>query len=301
MTAADIHADDYALSVNTSLDILSCIRKERLNSVSILPNMSCFDDCLKLWKQEMQNAKAEGKKPPKISVHLNFIEGRSLSSPDGLRDLVDSEGYFCNSWTRLLGFSFSPRRAGIREQLKTEIRAQIERVRTSYSLNPPLRIDSHQHTHMIPVIFDALMDVIMEDGYSVEYIRDCRDLLSPYLCRLSLLRTLRPVNMVKVLVLNLLSLRAERRLKKYGMDAMYLCGVFMSGRMDRERVERLYPSIHKIARKKGRSLEILFHPGSMLPEEAGKDFPDRNAVDSFYLSENRAVEREAVMNLHVLY
>jgi predicted glycoside hydrolase/deacetylase ChbG (UPF0249 family) len=34
----DIHADDYALTQNTSSEMLECMLKGRLDSISIVPN-----------------------------------------------------------------------------------------------------------------------------------------------------------------------------------------------------------------------------------------------------------------------
>ena len=42
MSKPDIHADDYALTLNTSKDMLACMQAGRLDSISIVPNMSCF-------------------------------------------------------------------------------------------------------------------------------------------------------------------------------------------------------------------------------------------------------------------
>ena len=46
MLEIDIHADDYALTVNTSKDMLECMKAGRLDSISILPNMSCMKQSL---------------------------------------------------------------------------------------------------------------------------------------------------------------------------------------------------------------------------------------------------------------
>lgn len=40
----DIHADDYALSENSNSDILDLCLKGFLNSVSVIPNLSCFEN-----------------------------------------------------------------------------------------------------------------------------------------------------------------------------------------------------------------------------------------------------------------
>ena len=77
---------------------------------------------------------------------------------------------------------------------------------------------------------------------------------------------------------------------------MFLWGVVMSGRMDEARVKRLLPSMKERAAKKGRNLEILFHPGTVLREELGEEFCNHGA-NGFHVSEGRHVEQEAVMSL----
>lgn len=50
------------------------------------------------------------------------------------------------------------------------------------------------------------------------------------------------------------------------------------------------------AEDKGRCLEILFHPGSLLEEEAGEEFVSEGAKQ-FYLSDGRRIEKNAVMSM----
>ena len=46
MSRPDIHADDYALTLNTSKDMLECMRAGKLDSISIVPNMLSFEPCM---------------------------------------------------------------------------------------------------------------------------------------------------------------------------------------------------------------------------------------------------------------
>ena len=66
--------------------------------------------------------------------------------------------------------------------------------------------------------------------------------------------------------------------------------------MDEERVKRLLPAMKESAQKRGRNLEILFHPGTVLQEELGEEFCNHGA-NGFHVSEGRHVEYEAVMSL----
>ena len=70
----------------------------------------------------------------------------------------------------------------------------------------------------------------------------------------------------------------------------------MSGHMDYIRIERLKKAMEKKAARGDRDLEILFHPGRALPDEINKEINPEAARD-FYLSSNRTVEKDALMNL----
>ncbi len=303
----DIHADDYALTLNTSRDMLECMRAGRLDSISVVPNMNCFEACMELLYQEIP------KLPflPLMSVHLDFVEGRSLAGREAAPDLVKGDsGLMGLGWGGLFAASYLPgKRKRVKAQLKREIKAQLKRGQQAVTKcmeiaaasgvscgQRGLRIDSHQHAHMIPVVWEAVLDVVREEGYTLEYIRNSKEVLGVFLTDMSLYKTYRPVNFVKNRLLSLYSHRVDRYCKAHGLEQMYLWGLVMSGRMDRKRVERLYPKMKQKARQDERRLEILFHPGLTMPEEVTPELAEEAAAD-FYLRGDRHVEKEAVLHM----
>lgn len=294
MNRIDIHADDFGESVQASRDILECIRAGKLDSISVLSNMSCFSDCVAMYRE----AQPSFPKVPAISVHMNFMEGSCLSDPSAVSDLVDGEGHFSISWGKLFLGSYLPGRKKLKEQLKAEMKAQIEVVLGAFPEMKKLRIDSHQHTHMIPVVVDALFEVLRENNWQVAYIRNAKEPIGPFLREFSLYKTYRPVNFVKNMILNYCSWFLERRLKKEHLEPMYLWGLIMSGHMDSVRVEKLLPAMKKKAEKKGRTLEILFHPGQVGQEEITAEFSQQEAI-AFHVSADRHVEKAAVMRMTI--
>lgn len=305
MTKIDIHADDYALSVNTSKDMLDCMKAGKLNSISIVPNMSCFGQCMELLYAEIPNLPFL----PLMSVHLDFVEGRCLAGAEEVPLLTRQENDLMGlAWGGLFKLSYLPwKRKAAKDQLKKEIKAQIEKVQEAVrgcqkiakdhgipSAQTGLRIDSHQHAHMIPVVWEAITEVIAEEGYVLEYIRNSKEVLGTFAAEISLWKTYRPVNFVKNRLLFLYSHKADKYCRKYQMQQMYLWGLVMSGHMDSARIEKLYGKMNRKAEKDGRTLEILFHPGMALPEEISDELGD-SAAEEFYLSANRHVEKEAVM------
>ena len=291
MIKIETHADDYGLTMEASKKILQCVKEEKLSAVSILPNMSCFDKAASLWKKEMA-----GKKQPLISVHLNFMEGYALAEPSGISYLVDEKGLFKLSWIALVKFNYNKSlREELKIQLKREIEAQLSRVITTYDLlnEGGLRVDSHQHTHMIPLVMESLLEVIKENNYPTEYIRLSKEMWTAYIKKPLLYLTYRPVNIVKVMILNYFALTDEKHLKEAGIPSMILCGVFFSGNMDYKRVGSLLPDLQRAARNKKVLLEVLFHPGQAVEEEMGDEF-NQDEGREFYLSKGRKIEFEAL-------
>lgn len=310
MPEIDIHADDYALTVNTSMDMLECMKKGKLDSISIVPNMTCFGECMELLYAAIPSLPFL----PLLSVHLDFVEGNCLAGADAVPLLAAKEGGLIGiTWGGLFKLSYLPgKRREAKAQLKKEIQAQIGRVCEAVDkcmqiaaahdipcAQKGLRIDSHQHAHMIPVVWEALTEVIAEARYEVEYIRNSKEVLGVFLSEVSLWKTYRPINFVKNRLLSLYSHKVDRYVKAHSrMRPMYLWGLVMSGRMDYDRVVRLYPGILKEAQRKGRVLEILFHPGLTLPEEVSAQIGEEAARD-FYLLPDRHVEKDAVMRLNL--
>ena len=257
----EFHADDYALFPTQSHRILDCHRNGNLNGLSIIANGPYLGECVSDLYPFLGNVA--------VTVHLNLMEGRSLCDPSQVPLLVNAQGHLNCGFGSLLIRSFLPGREKLRQQLKQELKAQILAVRKVLPREVPLRLDGHAHYHMIPVVFDAMMDVIREEDLPVSYIRIPREYLRLYLPHFFRLRDLSPINLVKVAVLNLLSGMARLKYRKElePMEKKLFLGVALSGRMYYENLKVFYPQAKKIAEKKGWDLEILGHPGGVFEEE----------------------------------
>lgn len=295
----DIHADDYALTMNTSEEMLECMLAGKLDSISIVANTGCFEECM----EKLYSAIPGMPFLPLMSVHINLVEGISLAD-SGFPKYLDF------SWGQLFRYSYTASSgSSIRRGIKAEIAAQIEKCMQAVNKcikiasdngikcrQKGLRIDSHQHTHHLPIVWISIVSVIDEKKYDVEYIRCSKEPLSVFLSVPGLYATYRPVNAVKNLILSMYSGKIDRYCKNNGLEKMYLWGLVMSGKMDRQRIEKLKNAMEKKAEKAGRNLEILFHPGRTLPDEVSDEL-NPAAVKEFYLSSNRTVEKEALTGL----
>lgn len=282
----DIHADDYALSESSDKDIINLCKNAKLNSISIIPNLDIFDSSVK----KFLDSKPAFKHDIKISVHLNIMEGKSVAPIEALPNLVDKEGFFTVSWGKLFLWNYLPLvRRKIKKQLTKEITAQINACIDAKIMDPQgIRIDSHQHPHMIPLFFDALTDSIKENHYKIEYIRNTCDPIRFYLSNKNGLKSISLSNIIKCLILNFYSHKVSRYIKRSKLKDSYLFGVFFSGKMD-ERVASFIPVFEKKSETKNRICELLFHPGLMLETELTQEFT-KTGFNEFHLSSNRKIE-----------
>ena len=276
----------------------------RLDSISILPNMSAYKNCMEHLTLKWPTLEHK----PLISVHLNIADGFSLSEIDDplfTRTIETEDGnkrVFCTPWGRLLLCSYIPgRRRKIREELKEEFKLQISKV---YEDQPEgsnsgdgsrtlLRLDSHTHAHMIPVVFDAMLDAVDELGLSdkLDFVRVSREPFKPFK---KIRGTYPKINRIKNILLGMLSGRAERILDKRGVSHGLMWGLIMSGKMDKERIEILLPDMKAIAGKAGKTMEVLCHPGIVLLSER---YPEYGADDmEFVYSSNRDIEYDGALN-----
>lgn len=281
----EYHADDFALFYRQSQRILECYHHGRLNGLSILPNSAELHRCLALLP-----LKTNRDHKLSITIHLNLIEGKSLCAPEQIPLLVDKSGNLNGSFGNLLLHSFLPDRQAYRAQLQLELAAQIRALLPLFQ-GQPLRLDSHAHYHMIPVVFDALMDVLHQEQWEVSYIRIPKEHPTLYLRHWFHLHDIAPINLVKVGILNLLAWRNQRKYRHAleSLDKSIFLGVFLSGRMYRKNVETLLPDARALADKAGAFLEILAHPGGIQEPEDIAHLTNHNDID-FLTSPRREKE-----------
>lgn len=281
----EYHADDFGLFPVQSRRIVECCEHGVVNGISVIPNSPYLDECMKLIEPLREQLK--------ISIHLNFMEGKSCCPIDQVSLLVDEKGVFNISFLKLLLISFLPVHKQYEKQLSKEICAQIHAV-LPYLSGKSLRIDSHSHYHMIPVVFDALMNVILEQKLPVSYIRIPREHIQIYLRCKKNLTGFRPVNLLKMFILNTLS---RWNLSKYrgfeaGLEHSAFIGVLYSGRMCIQNIQALRPEAERL----NQNVEILAHPGGVFEEEDIRQLTNKGDI-AFLTSNFRKKEAEAFMTL----
>lgn len=173
-----IHADDFGITPVQAKEILSlsssCNGIGALNSVSIFANSPAFDEAASLAQPYVDRGVL------RVCLHLNLVEGPSLSNPERIPLLVNEHGMFKNNFIGLLKLGIINKHA-VFDQLVIECRNQIQRYLSAFpNQQLSFQLDSHQHVHAIPVVYKALAQALIEENCQVLRLREPIDPLSVY-------------------------------------------------------------------------------------------------------------------------
>lgn len=280
------NADDYGVCAAQCENIRACRRDGVLTGVSAMPNSPYLESAMAAIADDPGLT---------VAVHLNFTEGLCLSAPEEVFLLAEPDGRFRQSFFRLFLLSLGRKRKALKAQLKTEIRAQIGRVMPLLA-GRALRLDGHQHIQMVPVVMDALRDVLKEDGIRAEYIRWSCEPLRPYLKNLSLWRDYGLVNLVKNVVLNVFGWLDRGYMKDLGLERNMILGLVISGNLEYRLISRLLPDFQKAAARRGVDLELVMHPGWGFGPGDSLDVPG-GPFEAFNTDEGRKREYDCLLKL----
>jgi len=146
-----ITGDDFGLALPVNEAIVRAHTEGILTSASLMTGGGFFADAVD---------RARNHPKLRVGLHLTLVEGRPVSSPELVPDLVDSNGEFSTRLTRAgFRFFFLPK---VRCQLETEIRAQFDVfARTGLLLD---HADAHNHMHLHPTVLGLMLKTGKEYG-----------------------------------------------------------------------------------------------------------------------------------------
>ena len=277
-------ADDYGLSDCTSMHIQQCVDAGALNKVSVFPNFDRVD-----------LHKIKNNKNIRLSLHLNLVEGKCMADAKDISLIADSEGNLKHEFGGLFKLNLLQGKK-LEDQVYKEIKAQVLFWKSILPEGVPFCIDSHQHVHMIPSVFRALIRVLEDEKITLKHMRIPAEPILPYIKNPSLYFTYSPINLIKQWLLKFLWQINKKQAKKHNIKTSHFAGILFSGKMDERRVRKILPEYIKMSEKDGRDIEVLFHPG--YSEKSDINFENKNVVfKEFYLSPNRKTEFDSVMKL----
>jgi hopanoid biosynthesis associated protein HpnK len=151
-----VNADDFGLCESVNLGVVQAHRHGVVTSASLLATGDAFDHAAALARHHPALD---------LGVHLALTQTKPLSPPEEISSLVDRSGRFRATWPAFLNRYLRGAIHG--NEVETELRAQIERVRRADIT--PSHLDSHQHLHMLPGILPIVARLAVE--YNIGAIR----------------------------------------------------------------------------------------------------------------------------------
>ncbi len=130
-----IHADDFGRSELISQNILKCINNRQISSVSVLVGFDekYFDDIVK--------------KKVNIKLHINLTET--------YKNFLINQSY---TFFGLLFLQLNPNFSKHKKIIIDQIETQIQYFKSKFKITK-IKIDSHEHIHIIPWINKILIDL----------------------------------------------------------------------------------------------------------------------------------------------
>lgn len=245
-----INADDCGMQVAFNNAILLAAREGVLTSASACATGPALADALERVFPACPGLGA--------GIHLCLTVGRGLTAgmgrgKGGDGGLLRPDGSFrpcLNGFVWLRAHAWP--NAALRAAVKGELRAQFEALLARLPLD---HADSHHHAHMIPWVFDIVLDLCRE--YRVPFVRMTAEPLTA-----GALRRGRPGVLLAAHYANmrLMAWADRRRLARAGAIRAnsVFCGLLHSGRMNAEEIAGF------LDENRGAGLaEVLLHPARL--------------------------------------
>ena len=274
-----VHADDLGLSKAFNAGIREAAKVGFLTSTCLRINGSAYEDAIKEVLPEC----------PEIGMglHLNLVEGKTNRQQIS----KSSKLYFSDGTYRLNFVDLYRGRTNknLLQEIEADYRDQIERSIKVCSLD---HLNSHQHSHAIPEIFEIVCRLAKE--YGIRYVRLPRERFH-YAAPLS--RHISPwyaINLAKFAILNAQVKSNIELAKKYGiLTNDYFIGISYTARMDEE---TLLSGLRAV--DKSFLIEALFHPTKISAEKDEKYLSA--AVRDYIIDPARSRELKTLKNSQLL-
>ena len=285
-----LHADDLGLSHETNNAICQLTKQGKLDGASLLVNAPATKEGAALWAQvETMNPDAV------LCLHLCLTEGPPGADNHSVSAIVNSKGFLHYSFGRWLLFSLLPNtlalKKKIRQQLRTEIKAQIQLYKLLTGKSG-IRLDGHQHIHLVPIILDELIKLAKAEN--IQWIRSTREPLPSGLSIGYWACAIRDSGFLKWFVLQILNILAEKKLEAKNIATNQLfSGILFTGQMSLIPLRACWKELssHPTVLNKTPSI-LLAHPSS--PPQIDLCKSGFSLSHSFAISKKRSIEWESL-------
>ena len=221
-----VNADDFGRSSSINQAVIRAHREGVLTTTSLMVNEPACADAVDLARQNPRLG---------VGLHLTFLCGHAALSSDKIPGLVNSRGEFTNNPAGA-GFRYFFQR-GLREQLRSEMRAQFEKFRaTGLELD---HVNGHLHLHLHPTIFDLLMQDADQLGF-----QRIRLTFDPFGLNLRIASGHLAYRALHVAIFHLLAARARPAIRRRRFaHTGHVFGLLQNARVDEAYVLGLLPEL----------------------------------------------------------
>ena len=213
-----LNADDFGISKASNKAVLESYNNGILKSVSLIPNGEAFEEAI---NEVIPQCPELG-----VGIHLNITDGLSIC--EDIESLTNSELKFNNNFWKILFKAYNPNEKDFLAQVEREFRRQIEKVMSKTKVT---HLDSHQHVHAIPPIFDLVCRLAKE--YEIKQVRTHYEkfYFVPDIYKYLNFNYLK--NIFKTTLLSLFTVFNEEKINKYELKTNdYIVGITYGALMD---------------------------------------------------------------------
>ncbi len=287
-----LHADDLGLSESTNNAILQLASAGKLDGASVLVQGPAVSQGVAAWKA------LQAEQPDlQLCLHLCLTEGPCAALASAIPDLINQDGHLKLSFGAWLSLSLfppmHPRRQRITRQLHEEVLAQITRYRHLCGDDAPLHLDGHQHVHLVPIVHDCLLRA--SGDQKITWMRSTTEPLPTGLSLRWWWDAIRQAGLLKWIVLEVLSRRAQRKQQRLGIASNGgFAGVLFTGQMAGPPLRAAHQTLSALPARANRTQPLLLaHPGAPLSRnltEAGFSVSQPFAASPWRQREWRALQ-----------
>ena len=144
-----VNADDFGSHELVNFAVNDAFNNGICKSASIMAGGNAFDDAVKI---------ALLNKNLGVGIHFTLVKGTPVLPPSKIKSLVDSSGNFCEDFSVFVRRYLTGRINF--DEVKAELSAQAYKIQNSGIKIS--HVDSHQHLHVLPKIFEIVSDLAIK-------------------------------------------------------------------------------------------------------------------------------------------
>ena len=272
-----LHADDLGLHPAINKAVFEGADAGALTSASLMVNGRGTAEALDWAKQNPGFG---------IGLHLNILRGRPLSDPAKISSLVDAEGFFLNSASRLFQRSITGRLSA--EEILAEYRIQLEYMQRHGV--EPTHFDGEKHSHLFLKQAVWAVSKLMEES-DINRLRLINE--SPLIALLKKEGVRLNGSLAQRLKLSFLEARKKQSHPEIlGFKSTdYSFGILLSGRTELGNTKEILNVL--LNQQENSTVEWMFHPGYPLD---ATDSSFTREFGQFFLSDARKRERAILLS-----